>query len=272
MASDAPGGPAAAPHPADGRVPDRIVLPGRFNGPPSTAHGGYTSGVVADLVADLRPAGDTTAVEVVLRAPPPLDAPLRVEVESDGVRLFDGATLVAVGAPTARALDPVPAVSRSDALQATRRSAPKLNLATHPFPTCFGCGPDRADGDGLRLHPAPISSEPGAGGIIATGWSPGAAFAASDGRLPAPVLWAALDCPSGWAVLDEEGGPAVLARLTGRVSRRPQADESLTVLAWPLEAAGQRKRYGASAVLDADGGLVATARATWVVLDAPADR
>lgn len=247
-----------------------IVLPGRFNGPPTSAHGGYTSGVVASLVAAGASVTDDAAVEVVLRAPPPLDTPLEVSAEPDGsISLHDGGTLVAVGAPASLALDGIPPISPAEASRAAREGPPAMDLATHPFPTCFGCGPARADGDGLRLHPVALPDEGRPQGVIATGWTPGPDFAGADGRLDATLLWAALDCPSGWAVLDERSGPAVLGRLAGRVLRRPLADEPLAVAAWPVGATQGRKRAAASAILDEEGRLVAAARATWVVLERP---
>ena len=75
-------------------------------------------------------------------------------------------------------------------------------LRSHPFPTCFACGPDRAEGDGLRIFPGPVTPTVGRR-------DPGRAHldAAPERRrgLPhlrrrtrrapaSPVTWAALDC------------------------------------------------------------------------------
>src|SRR5918996_2619259 len=46
-----------------------VMIPARFNGPPATANGGYTCGLVARLLG--------VDAEVTLRRPPPLDRPLR---------------------------------------------------------------------------------------------------------------------------------------------------------------------------------------------------
>jgi hypothetical protein len=48
-----------------------LTIPARFNGPPSSANGGYTCGLVAGLVG-------TEVASVSLRAPPPLERPLAV--------------------------------------------------------------------------------------------------------------------------------------------------------------------------------------------------
>ena len=47
-----------------------VMIPRRFNGPPDSGNGGYSCGVVAALL-------DAPAVEVTLRAPPPLERELR---------------------------------------------------------------------------------------------------------------------------------------------------------------------------------------------------
>src|SRR4051794_9069217 len=66
-----------------------IVIDARFNGPPDSANGGYTCGLVASAI-------DGPA-EVTLRQPPPLERELSVERnEAEGrALLFDGDELVA---------------------------------------------------------------------------------------------------------------------------------------------------------------------------------
>lgn len=78
-----------------------LTIPARFNGPPSSANGGYTCGLVAQLVG-------ADEVTVSLRAPPPLQRPLGVARDGERVELRDGDTVVAEGAPDELLLD-VPA-------------------------------------------------------------------------------------------------------------------------------------------------------------------
>ncbi|MGH2716864.1 MAG: hypothetical protein ACRDM7_23840, partial [Thermoleophilaceae bacterium] len=59
-------------------MPEPLTIPARFNGPPSSANGGYACGRVAELVG-------TEEVAVSLRLPPPLERPL--EVVRDGERV-----------------------------------------------------------------------------------------------------------------------------------------------------------------------------------------
>ena len=49
-----------------------LVVPRRFNGPPESGNGGWTSGAVAALLSP----GPGGAVQVRLAAPPPLDVEL----------------------------------------------------------------------------------------------------------------------------------------------------------------------------------------------------
>ena len=57
---------------------DTLTIPACFNGPPTSANGGYTCGRVAQLVG-------AEVAEVSLRSPPPLDTPL--SVGRDGERV-----------------------------------------------------------------------------------------------------------------------------------------------------------------------------------------
>jgi hypothetical protein len=64
------------------------VIPEQFNGPPGSANGGYTCGLVAGVLGG-------GPAEESLRSPPPLGRPLAVEPAGDGVELRDGDTVVA---------------------------------------------------------------------------------------------------------------------------------------------------------------------------------
>ena len=74
-------------------------------------------------------------------------------------------------------------------------------LRTHPFPGCFVCGPDRAEGDGLRIFPGPVT--PASDGAVRVGavWTPHPStsedfhtYVDDVPRASLPVTWAALDC------------------------------------------------------------------------------
>ena len=119
-----------------------MVISGHWNGPPGSANGGYTCGVVAGLL-------EAPSAEVSLRAPPPLDTELTVERDEESARLMDGSTVVAEGraAPPPDA-EPPRTVSLDEAEAASRAGLERW-AANHPFPTCVVCGPERDDGFGV---------------------------------------------------------------------------------------------------------------------------
>ena len=126
----------------------------------------------------------------------------------------------------------------------------------HPFPTCFVCGPERADG--LRLFAGPV---PGTE-IVAASWIPDADLAGPDGHVYPEFVWAALDCPGAFAVVDLGRQPVVLGRLEGRQVTPVTARHTYVVLGWPLGRDG-RKLFAGTAICGRNGELIAAARASW---------
>jgi hypothetical protein len=237
------------------QVAESIVIPERFNGPPGSANGGYTCGLVA------RALGGGPA-EVSLRSPPPLGRPLDVERSKDGVRLRDGETLVAEGRVAELEVEPPEPVALEEAEEASRAGFERWS-AGHPFRTCVVCGPDREPGDGFGIFPGELPE----GGRFAAVWRPHASLA-PDGVLPEECVWAALDCPTSAPVVNFGAGPAcVLARLTAQVDREVEPGRPHVVVSRALNVDG-RKRHSAAALFTADGDLVARARALWIELRA----
>jgi len=223
-----------------------IVISGRFNGPPTSGHGGYTCGTVAQLVG-----GDV--VEVRLRRPPPLDRPLRW----DGARLLDDDDVVAEG----RAADGEPGVDVPDPvpLEAAERASKSYpGFDDHPFPTCFGCGPQRAEGDGLRLFAGPVEGR----GVAAAPWVPHPSLLV-DGEIPAEVAWAALDCPGAWSALGQIEGTFVLGTMRGSVPGRVAVGEPHVAMGWRIGLDGRKLLCG-SALHTAAGDLVGWTHQTWI--------
>lgn len=243
-----------------------LVIPARYCGPNSSGNGGYTAGLLAERFADHPdPAPECPVVEVTLRLPPPLDTDLAVE-HDDGprTRLLHGSTLVAEARCTDEELQPVEAVSTARAAEVMPGYA---GFRTHPFPRCFVCGPDREEGDGLRIFPGPLGD-----GRVASAWVPHQSLAvASDlldpgvERVGLATTWAALDCPGGWST-DLEGRPAVLGQIAARVDALPVVGEPHVVVGAELSREG-RKTFTASTVYDSDGRIVARARHTWIAVD-----
>ncbi|HET7572308.1 MAG TPA: hypothetical protein VFJ77_06525 [Gaiellaceae bacterium] len=226
---------------------ETILIERRFRGPANSANGGYTCGLVAELVGG--------PAEVTLRVPPPLDTPLAVERDGDTVRVLDGETLVAEARPGDPALEPpeTPSFAEAERLSAAHPGDPE-----HPFPGCFVCGPGREPGDALVLRPAPLG-----GGRVVAPWRPGEELLA--GIPPERLAWAALDCPGGWAVQpDASRGISLLGRLTARVLAPPRAGDECVVVGWPLGGEGRKLHAGTALVRG--GELLAIGRAVWLTM------
>lgn len=220
----------------------------RFNGPPGSGNGGYVCGLIAQAL------GGTA--EVTLRAPPPLDTPLTLELDGARAALRDGETLLAEAHRASLAIEPPAAPSLAQAQAAAARYP---GLVAHSFSTCFVCGPGRPHQDGLHIYTGPVEGRD----IVAAPWTPSADLAGEDGRVREIFVHAALDCPSYWA-LAHAGRPALLARMVVRIDGPlPEAGAPLIVVGWALNSEG-RKHRGASALFTPEGECIACAEALWI--------
>ncbi len=215
-----------------------MQIPTRFNGPPGSGNGGWSAGAFA------RASGLGGAVEVTLRVPPPLDTDLSY---ADGAVHAPDGTPVATVAGVPDAGEPVPPVPFD---QATVASEAYPGFSGHPFPTCYVCGPERADG--LRLFPGHLPD-----GRTAAPWT-------VPDDVCAETMWAALDCPGGWAAL-HTGRTFVLGRIAARVDALPAPGTACVVVGRADEMEG-RKAFTRSTVYGPDGTPLATARATWIAI------
>lgn len=237
-----------------GAVTRPVTIARRFRGPPDSGNGGYSAGVLAAAID-----GDA---EVTLRRPPPLERALRIERADGATVMRDGDLVVAVAVATTVGMDPPAPVALDDAAEASRRCPTLVHPDWHPFPGCFVCGPDREPGDGLRIFAGPTSDP----SVWAAPWTPAADLADDSGVVRPEFVWAALDCPSCSGIYARGTRPAspfVLGRIAVRVDALPRAGEPHVILAWRVGEDG-RKTFGASALRDATGRLLAVARATWL--------
>jgi hypothetical protein len=234
---------------------DALVVAARFCGPPGIANGGYVAGLLAR--------GIEGAVEVTLRAPTPLETPVKIEARADGSRSLQraGAEL-ARAAPTRFALE---LRAPPDPRETAARAGGCRAMRTHPFPECFVCGPARGDGDGLRVFPGVVAESD----AVAALWTPDASLCDASGRVAPEFLRAVLDCPTAFPLLESEASralePMVLAKLCVALDGELRAGETASVVAWPIAQEGRRGTAGA-AIFGASGGVVGRARATWVSL------
>ena len=228
---------------------ETAIIGARFNGPPHSGNGGYVCGLVAGLIGG--------PARVMLKSPPPLETPLNVERSGDAVRLtHDGVVIAEGSAAPPPDVAPPASVSLAAAEAATGYDAPD----EHYFPSCFVCGPDRAEGDGLRIFAGSVDGAD----MVASLWRPDDSLAAPDGLVAGEHVWAALDCPSCFAFRRPDLR-VLLGSLTAVVHRRPTPRETYVVVAWPERSEG-RKHFSAAALLDAEGEVMARAQALWIEL------
>jgi hypothetical protein len=245
-----------------------VLVPSRFRGPASSGNGGWSAGALAAVTVEAQDhARPWPAVQVRLHRPPPLDAEMEVTT-NDGwtVATYDGA-VIARARVVDTALAEVPAVPTDVARAAAEGYRGHVS---HPFPSCFSCGPGREEGDGLRIFPGRVPSD-GTDRVAAT-WTPHPSVAEDwhEYRAPTPeasvpVTWAALDCVGGWST-DIEERPMVLGTMTLRLDALPRVGEE-HVLVGALRGAEGRKTSTAATLYDAEGALVATAEHVWITVD-----
>jgi len=228
---------------------EALVVPTRFRGPLESGNGGWVCASVAAHVD-----GDA---EVTLRQPPPLQKPLAIELDPPGVQMVDGDDLIATAKPISLSLDAPAPITPAEA-----RQVPAKYGGEGIVGECFSCGRDREPGDGLCLYTGEIDGRPDSLGVY---WSPDASLGRPDGRVPDPIVWAALDCPSGWVHI-RNGNLALLGRMAARVTGDVRVGADYAIVAAPTGVDG-RKQHSVSALYDDAGALLAFARATWVKLD-----
>ena len=213
-----------------------LIIASRYNGPPGSANGGYTCGLLAEQVGE--------PAEVTLRSPPPLDTPLRF----DGARLWSEETLVAAAHRTHVQLDVPPPVA-FDAAERASRNYPGFDQ--HEYATCFVCGPDRDDGLGLFAGAVDGTK------VFAAPW-------VVPDDVSRVLVWAALDCPGAIGVGWDGRGNWLLGRMAAEVHDVPEPGERCVVVAWPIGHEG-RKGFAGTALYRGDE-LLACAKQTWIAL------
>ena len=222
------------------------IVSSRFRGPPSSGNGGYVAGLLGSHVAG--------PSRVRLHVPPPLERTLSIDGDGD-LRLSDGEALIATCSPVALELE-APAPPTVEEARAASESY--VGFRAHPFPSCFVCGPERADGDGLRIFPGRTAA-----GLVAAPFEPPRDLLAKPaGLLEVPIVWAALDCAGYFAIVGDDPLPMLLGELAvevrGPVDRGPHV-----VYGWSLGGEGRKARCG-TALASGDGRLLAVAVATWI--------
>jgi hypothetical protein len=227
---------------------DTITIARQFNGPPGSGHGGYVAGALAELTGG--------SAEVTLRSPPPLDTPMTVERQGGALLVRHGETLIAEARLMPLVLDEPGCPDPASVAAAEARFG---EFKKDDFLQCFACGSGRAEGDGLRLLTGPVAKSD----IVAARWTPHARFAGADGRIPARIVWSALDCPGVWSIIRDSGVIMHLGRLTAEVDKDLMPGTPCTVIGWPL-GTERRKAFAGTAIYDDRGKVRGRATAIWI--------
>jgi len=219
-----------------------LTVPRRFNGPPSSGNGGWSAGALADPALG-------RASTVLLRQPPPLDVAMPVTVDD----VWTTASHQDQPALRARAAtEPLTAVAPVDLETARVAQQGYRGTDSHPFATCFACGPAREDG--LRIFPGPVDGGPE--GLVAATWTPS--------EVSVPITWASLDCVGGRSSdLDER--PLVLGTITARLDALPEIGVEHVVVG-EMRGVDGRKTFTAASLYAGDR-LVGTAEHVWFAID-----
>lgn len=233
-----------------------LTIDRRFNGPPGSGNGGYTAGLLAEAY------GRTGPVTVSLRVPPPLDRPLSLAYDADTVALVDGSTVVATAGPGHLERPAAPFVSVPVAREAEQRYRGHRH---HPFPTCFVCGTERHESDGLRLASGPVSDAESDRHSTACTWTPEASVTDARGLAAGAVVWASLDCPGGWSS-DIDARPMVLGRVTAEHSGSVRRGQTY-VVSGRMDHVDGRKTFSSTALYDEAGTLLGRAEHVWIQVD-----
>lgn len=227
-----------------------VRLSGWENGPKGMSNGGFACGTFAGLV------GGTA--KVTLHQKVPLETALSARVSGDQAHVLVGERLVAV----AEAVEPFvlePPVRPTAAEADSARARHPLRGLRHPLSDCVVCGPERLDG--LGVTPGPLESDPD---VLAAPFRPTSGYAV-DGLVRPAAVWGALDCPSYSAADLRTRRFCLLGSLEACLVRPVEVTETLVVVGWTREA-GNRSVRTASAIIDEDGAVVASARAVWVAV------
>ncbi|MEM7367857.1 MAG: hypothetical protein AAF587_04605 [Bacteroidota bacterium] len=232
-----------------------FTIGSRFNGPPNSGNGGYVSGRLAKFV-------EGTA-QVTLRMPPPLDLGMKVMTgEASSVQLLHQGNLVAEAKNATLDL----AVPAPPSLQeATIASKSYAGFDSHLYPSCFVCGPDRPNHDGMGIFAGPLPGRETS--TVAAPWRPQAEFGNDDGLVSTEYIWGALDCPGAYSlpIGHENASVILLGRLTAELIKPVYAGESYRVMGWFIERDG-RKLYTGTAIFNEAGEVCGKAKGIWIEL------
>lgn len=227
----------------------QIRIDSRFNGPPNSANGGYTCGLVAAAINE--------SVNVRLYSPPPLDSDLELSSaeQPDKWVLKQQDKVIAAATRTQVRAHVPPAPTYLEAMEASKHF---VGLNQHAYANCFVCGPQRAQGDGLRIFAGKLANS----NVVAAPWLPRPDLGNGDGKVRPEFIWCALDCPGYFASI-KTSQTALLGELAVHIDRSVHVEEPCVVIGWQIMIEGRKHKVG-TALFDEDGERCAVGIATWI--------
>jgi hypothetical protein len=228
-----------------------IRIDARFSGPPNSANGGYTCGLIAAAI------GETVNVRLYL--PPPLNTDLELSPadQPDKWLLKQGDKLIAAATTTQVRAHVPNAPTYVEALEASKHFT---GHSQHAYANCFVCGPQRTHGDGLRIFAGKLSGS----NVVAAPWLPRADLGNEQGKIKPEFIWSALDCPGYFASV-KPGRSALLGELAVHIDRSIHVEEPCVIIGWQIIIEGRKHKVG-TALFDEDGERCAVGVATWIEL------
>jgi hypothetical protein len=230
-----------------------ITIDHRFRGPDNSGNGGYVCGRLAEYLPG--------PAVVRLSMPPPLSTPMEIRDVATGVELRAGGELIAsswLDDFSIQLPDPPTAAEVADSWPSF------VGLRKHPFPECFVCGPEREEGDGLRIFPGQVRGKE----IVAGPWVPHEGLCDESGVVAPRFVWSALDCPGGFSFQPDPGNAPVLGQFAARQLAPIELGQDYSVIGWEILRKGRKHQTG-SAIFDTQGACVGKAQGTWIEVPLP---
>lgn len=239
---------------------DNITLSKRFCGPPKTGNGGLTAGILVEAVG-------TNSAEIRLLNPTPVESSIILESEKgkQGTIYDDSKKILA----TLKSIEDenfpeykLPVVP--DLEDAKKISTFYPGFTTHPFPTCFVCGPKREVNDGMRIFVGPAPEQIGFENLMVGHWLPDETISSANGFVRDAVIWGALDCPGGFSAVLGEPQLIVLSKIRGKIIERPKVGEDNIVMSWRLQKMSRAFKVMTAIFKSDSKKLIAIAEALWL--------
>ncbi|MEI1279599.1 hypothetical protein V6Z05_14820 [Leptospira venezuelensis] len=239
---------------------DNIIMSQRFCGPPKTGNGGFTAGILVE-------AAKTNRAEIRLLNPTPVEKSIILESENgQRAAIYDDSKKILATLQSISVEDfpkyKLPVVP--DLEEAKRISAFYPGFTTHPFPTCFVCGPKREVKDGMRIFVGPAPEQIGFENLMVGYWMPDDTVESENGIVRDAAVWGALDCPGGFAAVLGEPQLIVLSKIRGQILEHPKIGEDYIVISWRLQKMSRAFKVMTAIFKSDSKKLAAIAEALWL--------